>query len=233
MANTVFAAVMHCSPLQPKKLLTLLNKVISNLLTNVLKFPVPGTPVATLQVEVMPLTNTIAAAKGGGLEATAANNKEALKVHGLLKDGLPYINGIAKGDKDTILLSGYDASHEPQPAVIPDAPVIKSIENGPIHGSAKIKLEKTTGQKGKRTYIVEMTLTGDNLNSFHIILFAGSSKKLIIPNLIRGQEVYIRVAAMNAKGQSQYSNVVPFIPQTGASPAPGTGTGTTPPPATA
>ena len=61
MATTAnyFYAVMHCSPLQPKKLLTLLNKVINDLTTNALKFPALPTLVATLRAEVTPFTNFI------------------------------------------------------------------------------------------------------------------------------------------------------------------------------
>ena len=230
-----FYAVMHCSPLQPKKLLTLLNKVITNLTTNAVKFPSPTNAVATLQAEVTPFTTAIGNATGGSLEDTAARNKEAIKVHGLLQGNLPYINGIAKGDKDTILLSGYDASNQAQPAAVPDAPVIKKVENGVEHGTCKMLLAKHTGYKGKRTFFVEVSTSATDPNSFKLVLITGSSRKLVIPGLTRGQEIFIRLYSMNAKGKSHYSNVVSFIPNTGASPGttPTPGTGTTPPPATA
>ena len=237
MATTLnyFYAVMHCSPLQPKKLLTLLNKVIADLTANAVKFPSPTSTIVILQAEVTLFTNLIAAAKGGGLEATAARNKEAIKVHGLLQANIPYVNGIARGDKDTILLSGFDSSTEAQPTTIPDAPVIKKIIEGPVHGSLKIMLAKTTTgthiRKVKRTLIVELTTNGTDPNSFKIVLITGSSKKLIILNMAKGVEVFIKIAAMNVKGTSQYSNTVSYIPQTGAapSPTPTPGTGTTPP----
>ena len=225
MASRPFLAVMHCSPLQPKKLIALLNKVIAKLLANIGIYPSPSPTIVVLQAEVTPFANFIAAAKGGGNEATAARNKEAIKVHSLLKTELTYVNGIAKNDKDTILLSGFDASNEPTPAAIPDMPVIKSIEDGETSGSAKILLAKTSSPllstPTKRTFIVEMTTDGTDDSSFKIVLMTGSSKNLVIPNLLRGVEVFIRISAMNAKGQSQYSVVVPFIPRTGASPATG------------
>ena len=225
MASRPFLAVMHCSPLQPKKLIALLNKVIAKLTANAVTYPSPNPTVVVLQAEATPFANLIAAAKAGGSEATAARNKEALKVHGLLKTELTYVNGIAKNDKDLILLSGFDASNEPTPAAIPDVPVIKSIEDGETNGSAKILLAKTSSPllstPTKRTFIVEMTTDATDDTTYAIVLLTGSSKNLVIPNLIRGVEVFIRIAAMNAKGQSKYSSVVSFIPRSGASPATG------------
>ena len=239
MATTTnyFYAVMHCTPLQPKKLLALLSKVIETLTANTTTFLALPTSIAALQAEVTPFGNFIAAAVKGGVIDTANRNKEAIKVHALLQTELSYVNSIAKGDKAIILLSGFDASNEPQPTAIPDVPVIKKIIEGPVHGSIKIVLAKTTSgehiRKVKRTLLVELTTTGTDPNSFKIVLITGSSKKLIMPNLVKGVEVFIKIAAMNNKGTSQYSNVASYIPQTGSAPSPGTTptptTGTTPP----
>jgi len=40
-----------------------------------------------------------------------------------------------------------------------------------------------------------------------------NQRKLIIPSLTRGKEEFFRVAKSNAKGQSDWSNTIPFIPQ--------------------
>ncbi|MHB8261724.1 MAG: fibronectin type III domain-containing protein [Bacteroidia bacterium] len=222
--TTYFYAVMHCSPLQKKKLQTLLNKVIAGRTANATLFPLVEPAIGLLTAEVTPFADAIANAKGGGLTDTAVCNKESLKVHGLLKQGLPGVNKVADGDKDTILLSGYDASKEKEPAAIPNEPVIEKIKEGPIHGSLKIFLAKVTStllQKHvKRTLIVEMKLHSADESEFKIVLFTGSKFKLIIPNLTKGVEVDIRVSAMNAKGTSKHSNVVSYTPQTGAAPLP-------------
>jgi hypothetical protein len=222
-------------------LLTLLNKVIAGLTANALKFPTPGTAVSVLQAEVIPLQTAIAAAKGGGIIATANLHKEAVKVHGLLKAGLPYVNLISAGDDSIILLSGYDKSLDKEPAAIPNIPVVSKIIEGPIHGSIKIELAINHSpllvKKVKRTLIVEMKPTGTDDTNYKIVLLTGSGKKLIVPNMTKGVEQDFCVSAMNAKGTSKRSNVVSYIPQTGAAPivpptptpTPTPTTGTTPP----
>ncbi|HEX7412478.1 MAG TPA: hypothetical protein VF411_00430, partial [Bacteroidia bacterium] len=210
---------------------TLLNKIILDRTTNASLFPLVEPAISVLQAEVTIFANAIAAAKGGGLEATAVRNKEAIKVHGLLKAGLPYINLIAAGDKATILLSGYDASKEAEPATIPAEPVIKEIKEGPIHGSIQAFLAKTTSalltKRVRRTLIVEMKPTSAADSAYKTVLITGSKFKLIVPNLTKGVEQDFRISAMNAKGTSKHSNVVSHTPQTGAAPINPTPTPTT------
>ncbi|MBI3501446.1 MAG: fibronectin type III domain-containing protein [Bacteroidetes bacterium] len=218
----IFFAVMHCTPKQFGKLFQLLNKVIGKLTANSNIYGNPDPSLGVLQNEVVPFEKAIADAKKGGSEATEARNKEALKVHGLLKEELTYVNKVAKNDKDTILLSGFDASEEPEPAEVPDAPVIKKIDDGDSPGTAKIFLAKTTSplltKKQKLTFIIEMTTTVSDESSFKTVLLTHNSKKLIVPNLVRGQEVFIRISVMNARGQSNWSTVVSFISRTGVNP---------------
>ncbi|MHB8261734.1 MAG: hypothetical protein ACYDCN_12385 [Bacteroidia bacterium] len=222
--TTYFYCVMHCSAIQKKKLQTLLNKVIAGRTANASTFPLVEPAINLLQDEVTPFADAIANAKGGGLKETAACNKEAVKVHGLLKQGLPGVNKVADGDNATILLSGYDASKVAEPDTIPNEPVIKKIVEGPIHGSIKIELAKATStllvKKVKRTLIVEMKLKSAAESEWKIVLLSGSKFKLIVPNLTKLVEQDFRVSAMNAKGTSKHSNVVSYAPQTGAAPIP-------------
>ncbi|MHB8259902.1 MAG: fibronectin type III domain-containing protein [Bacteroidia bacterium] len=233
ISTTYFYCVMHCGPLQPKKLNTLLNKVIADRTANATTFPLVEPAIGLLEAEVTPFANAIANAKGGGITATAVLHKEAIKVHGLLKQGLPGVNLVSDGDKTTILLSGYDASLEKEPATIPNIPVVDRIEEGPIHGSIKIFLARTHNalavKKVKRTLIVEMKPTGAADSAYKIVLLTGSATKLIVPNLTKGVEQDICVSAMNAKGTSKRSNVVSYIPQTGAAPIPNPTPTPTPP----
>ena len=59
-STTYFYAVMHCSPLQKKKLQTLLDKVIADRTTNALTFPLVLPAIGLLEAEVTPFATAIA-----------------------------------------------------------------------------------------------------------------------------------------------------------------------------
>ena len=49
--------------------------------------------------------------------------------------------------------------------------------------------------------------------NFIPVLVEDNQYKLILTNLTRGKEIFIRIAAKNARGWSDWSSVHPFIPQ--------------------
>ena len=212
----IFTAVMHCTTKQIDKLIVLGNKVISGLSANAATFPLPNPAVALLTTEVSSL-ETLAGLAKGNTQKKQARDQQAAKVFGMLKTETNYVNGIAKGDRAVILLSGFDASNEPTPQHIPDAPVIKRIENGSSPHSAKILLAKTSSplntEKIRLTFIVQMTEDDSMEENWKIVLQTQNSKKLIFINLARGKEIFFRIAAMNAHGQSDWSETANFIPQ--------------------
>jgi hypothetical protein len=126
-----------------------------------------------------------------------------------------YVNFVAQGDRAIILLSGFDASNDPLPLPIPDAPAIRRIDDGLIPLSAKILLVNQSGpvivKKRNLWYIVQMSTTPLEQDSFKTVLFTSNSRKLIITGLIRLQEVFFRVAVLNAHGQGNWSPCVPFV----------------------
>jgi hypothetical protein len=95
--------------------------------------------------------------------------------------------------------------------------VIKSVENGPVPHSAKIKLAKTTSplntQKESVTYIVMMAEEDSHEENFKIVLQTKNQRKLIIEDLTRKKEYFFRVAKSNSKGQSRWSGTEAFISQ--------------------
>ncbi|MBI3501389.1 MAG: fibronectin type III domain-containing protein [Bacteroidetes bacterium] len=216
MSTKIATAVMHCTQQQPKKIIERGIKVRDGLYAS----PLYATPPVT-KANYTPLVDAAVTAqgdvKGGGKNATTARNTATTALFLTLEKLLLYVNGLYKGDKDKLSKSGFDISSEPAPHGIPDAPVIKKIENGDTPHSAKIFLAKTTSpldtQKESVNFIVQMSDDDSADENFKTVLQTKNQHKLVIANLTRGKEEFFRVAKANAKGQSDWSNTVSFIPQ--------------------
>lgn len=210
-----FLAAIHVTARQFGKLSALGNKVITNLAANAATFPAPDPAIAQLQAVSNTFATQIGQAKTGDHQKVQLRNATAVKFLGMLQTERNYINKIAQGDKSIILLSGFDASAEPTPLGIPDATAIQKITDGPIPLSAKILLARITNplmaNKPKFTYIVQSSTTPLNPDSFKTVLITQNSRNLVIPNMVRLQEIFFRVAAMNSHGQGEWSPPVVFV----------------------
>lgn len=128
----------------------------------------------------------------------------------LLQKELRYVNPIGNGDKAIIELSGFNASKEPLPHAIPDAPLIKKVVEGKTPNSAKIILVPM----GRGLfYTIETTTTPDDENSWKTELLSTNSKKLVLEDLNSEGKIFIRIAAGNARGQGDWSEIKSFISQ--------------------
>ena len=125
-----FIAALHLQPSERKKVITAGNKATRGITNNPLVFTAPTPYDATdFQTETELLEQLDAAADGGSDHDVSAANEQAVKVYNMLHDELPYIDSVAKGVKSVIELF-CDASEEPQPHAVPDAPVIDRIVDG-------------------------------------------------------------------------------------------------------
>src|ERR1051325_5842708 len=106
MSTRKVTPVMHCQPNEPVKVATLGGRVVEGFTDNAALFPSPDPTILELDTETGKLGDLIVAAPGNH-EKTVARDQQAIKVYNLLNDrAKPYVNNIAKGDKDKILLSG-------------------------------------------------------------------------------------------------------------------------------
>jgi len=212
-----FFAVLHVTPRQFGKLMVLGTKVTDNMGFNPATFPNPDPMLSSLQSTCEELEILMGEAETGDHQKVQARNKKALEYYSMLQIERNYVNNVAQGDRAVILLSGFDACNDPLPLPVPDTPAIKRIDDGPLPLSAIILLINQSGPniKKKRNvwYIVQMSTTLLVPESFETVLTKTNSRKLIIPGLVRLQEVFFRVAAMNTHGQSNWSACVSYVPR--------------------
>ena len=214
--------VMHCTVKEFIQVNTLAGRVLTQgVYFNTSVFLTP--PVTQLVFEAAndELADLIAQAKGN---STVVEDRDAQTqvVFNYLHELLLYVKQLAKGDITIINKSGFDANSQPEPTVVPDAPVICKVKEGKVAGSYKIILVKKKAKvllakKGKKTkgnrYAVETSLTPTVESSWVEQLDNAASTKLIISDLPALTKTFIRVIASNSAGKSQPSAPFPFTPQ--------------------
>jgi hypothetical protein len=184
------------------------SRAVVNLTANIAKFPDVTNSGAVLQPEVELLEQLAGKADGGSELDTANMHIQAEKVYNMMLENCPDIDKVAKGDKATILLSGYDASAEPQSKTTPGIPSIKEIVDGPTPGSAKVKLDSF---EVGAMHIVEFRLVGEL--PWRQGVQTTNSHALIIDALEKAKEIEVRVADQNSKGKGKYTPPMAFLPR--------------------
>lgn len=217
MAKHPNKAVMHCTVKQIHKLINTTNKVIGGLGKNVAIYATPNPVPAVLTSNVNLLITDQGFVNNGGSEAKAKRDAQALVVYNLLTSELAYVNSIAVGDKDKILLSGFDVNNQPYPGEVPAKVVISSIVIGPTDHSVKININTTNTSaqptSASRTLLVEMTNDPSKEENWDDVLHTTDSRNIIIEDLVRGTEYFFRISAENNKGKGPTSDPSAFVAQ--------------------
>jgi hypothetical protein len=204
-----FQAVLHIKGKETLKIHQLGAKTISGITNNPTVFPDPDPTLAELNSANDKLNVTISEKDGSKLKNQMVSDQAAV-VFELLKRLLAYVNKKANGDRSIILLSGFNCSDEPVQRDIPDKAVIKRIEDGRMACSAKIYAD--TCEEADH-YKVEISTTPNDPESWKTVLDPASLHKLEIFNLVRGQEIFIRITGGNNRGWGTPSEFVSFIPR--------------------
>ena len=209
----IITAAIHCKGTAYIKLNERAIKVKNNMITNAGVFPDAAADLALLKTEQELFGTLIADAKGNSL-VKKQRNTLAKKILLRLKILVMHVNLVAEGDPTIIILSGFDCSADPIRHPIPVKVVIRRVVNGASNRTAKIYIE-AMGQTGL-TFNVRVTTIAnavvDDLN-WKTVLQTTNSKELVIPDLIRGKEVFITINASNASGTGLWSEAAPFILQ--------------------
>ncbi len=203
-------AVILCTVKAVVKLNKLALKVKNAMTLNASTFPGTAALVTTLNNDQALFATYIANAKGNTTVKNQRDEQAAI-VLADLQALLAPVNNVAKGNVATIALSGFPNSADPTPQSIPAQVVIKKVVDGPTTLSAKIHIVSL--KQSHLTYTVRTTTVagaGVNDPSWKIVLTTTSSRKLIIPNLIHNQEIYIDICAGNAHGTGLYSDPMSF-----------------------
>ena len=120
------------------------------------------------------------------------------------------VNKVAKVDKATILLSGFDCNEEYTEHDVPEKPFIKRIEDGKTLQSAKIYADAVLYAD---RYKLEINDNPTDNSSWKTVIDPASVFKLELGNLTRAVEVWFRITAGNCHGWGIASDAVGFIPR--------------------
>ena len=210
-------AVLHCTKRQPLKVTNLGIRLRDGLYAKPLVFPSPPKSLAAFNVLLDAAIKSSSLAKGGGVKDTANQRAAVLALFEVISELRDFVNRLHKGNKVNILASGFDTNKEASLHGLPEIPVIKYIALGPGPHCLKIHLVKRNSETDaaweKLTYMVQVAFDPDLDENFKTVLVEDNQYKLILTNLTRGKEIFIRIAAKNARGWSDWSSVHPFIPQ--------------------
>lgn len=204
-----YTAVLHLKYKEPQYVFQLGGRVSTNFKANRTVFSDPDPTLEVLDLEIEKL-NTAFKSKDGSPQKNQVIKDQTDVVHGLLKMEILYVNKVAKGDKAIILLSGFDCNDDPVARNIPGKALIKRVEDGSVACSAKIYLDAVPDAD---RYKVEITTSLADPVNWRTVLDFGSLNKIEIRDLIRGQEIYIRVTGGNTRGWGISSEPVAFIPR--------------------
>ncbi len=202
-------AVMKITVEERGKVRDLGYKVHAGISTHSSELGVAVPPIVDLETETNTLKDYIAE-EDGSTASIAKSEAQCSIVFELLKTYLAWINnGPAKNIKSLLLLSGFDVSLEPVVHGIPNALVIKKMENGETPATVKVFIEAIPATDFVDRYKVE---TSPDDITFTIACETGNSSKLIIPGTVRGKEIFVRVSGGNTHGFGRPSTSVSFFP---------------------
>ena len=217
MGKRMAKAVLHCSQDQRTLVIKRGIKVRDSLYVNVQLYTTPKITLNNFEGQLKKALTAEAAAMNGSVDETAEYYKQAGLLFNMLVELVFYVNGLYRGKKVELLASGFDVVDETVPQDIPSTPVVNRLVAGKEAHSVKFYLARSQATPGKKkrgiTYIVEMTTDASKEENFKPVLIISDQNKLVIKDLTRGVEIFFRLAAINSKGQSDWTEIFPIFPQ--------------------
>jgi hypothetical protein len=160
-------------------------------------FPTPRVPLADITAAANTLIADVAAARGGGTEATAKKNASFLALDLKLRDQAAYVQSIAGTDLEMLLSSGFEAVSTNRARIVLPQVVFKSVN--PIQsGVFKIAVNPVPTAKGYE--LRYKNGTGDYINGG---IFT-NSREVLLQGLIPGNTYTLQVRAIG--GLTNYSD---------------------------
>ncbi len=176
---------------------------VSTRITGNAAFPNSPVTMAALTASNNAFNVAIAAAAGGGIQATAAKNsaREALLVQ--LRQVANYVQGAANNDLPTLLSSGFDATSTNTSQSPLDKPVILRIENE-ISTQLLVRLSPITNA---RCYEMRTSVNGNG--GWHPAGVFTQARRVELTALIPGTTYNVSARAVGGStGYSDWSDPV-------------------------
>ena len=210
MLKRTYEAVLHLrSSDDATGVSQLAGRVYTSLIANSAIYKTPDPAMPAFKIEIDKLDGTIKVRNGDSQKIQACIDQSRV-VYDMLKGLTAYVDKVAKGDRATILLSGFDNNDDAENHGIPDKPVIKRIEDDDTPCSAKIFMDAVLYAD---RYKVEITYTPADATSWKTILDPVAIGRMKLKSLTRAKDVYIRVVAGNTHGWGTPSEAVMFLPR--------------------
>ena len=203
------SAVLHLRTKNPTKVSLLADKVHAGISANTETFVYPDPGMDEFKTELKKLDGFIVAKDGSKLINQAIIDQTDV-VYGLLKGLCFYVNKLAKGDKAIILLSGFDCSDQPAERPIPGKVVIRRVVDGKVPCSVKIYIERLPNAD---RYKVEISTDRNNPTLWRTVCDYASLNNLEARDLLRLEEISIRITGGNVHGWGISSEPIAFIPR--------------------
>ena len=219
MGARIAKAIIGCTVKQPDKVVETGINVLSQMYENPAEYTTPPRTKIIFSGIVDDAAASQAASKNRGKLEIATRDTDVGTLFTVLEDEyVPYVNGLYKGNRVKLLLSGLPVTTDSSPVGLPDAPVIDHINDGPDPHSAKIFLKRSKGgakkKKGNLTYnVYQSSDPAMAASSFKLVLTVTSMNKLVVGGLTRAVEVAFAVSCRNSAGSTDMSAPVKFLPK--------------------
>ena len=194
---------LRLSLMSPEQKINFVTLVISALTSHAPTFPTPNPPLAGLTAAKGNLSTRLTSI------GTMASNLDAEKLGAVSSEqGLDdlivqlatYVENIAKGDPEVILLSGFDLAQEPTP--IGELPPPENLRTSATDIEGQLRL-KWGAVRGAKSYIVECAQSANGPWT-QVTVTARANHS--VDGLTAGTKYWFRVRAVGAAGMSGWSD---------------------------
>lgn len=185
------------------------NNVNKQMGANVATFATPDIPLATMTTKNQTLSDTAQAAELGDRQKVSVMHKAEKDWDTSFGKQAKYVDRIANGVEDTILLAGFNATvSETVPATAPETLTVKKIAANPLAGSIHVELDVASKATGfvymMSSTNVPPTFADEQFNitsNTQLVAFLiETHRKVDFYNLPSRATVYLTVVGFNSAG---------------------------------
>ncbi len=195
---------LNFSRLSVRDKVTLVRAIIASMEGNP-HFPTPQPPLTTLTAGADALEQAeadVQAARQEGKTKTTIRNGKEDDLDRLVAQSVGYVTMVSGGDEAIIQSAGMDVRATPGTSVPPSQPQGLAATAGDHDGTMDLSWDPVVEAA---SYVIEMSADPPTATSWQ---HQGISTKssFTVPGLTSGARVWFRVAAVNATGQSPWSD---------------------------
>ena len=182
-------------------------QVVTDMTANVnFATPFPALASITTAANELETAQTEAAEGGKGKNATMRAKEKILDA--LLTAESSYVNYASNGEEAVILSSGFESRPNHSPKLpVPDPPYSVQVNSKLVAGELSIKFKTHTKSLLNRVEISAASVNGNVPTDNWTLVSLTSRKSAIVTGLNAGAYYGIRIAAIAASGQSEWSEI--------------------------